>query len=226
LRETFLADVSLDVVEINETHSGANQISRTFLIAPSSIQIISREAEPAELRRSAFAASKLAPHTNPFIDVGKVGGTGTFIPITNFIRNVVAQSTRDAVLGSGPVALVATGITPIASSVFVSVFVITALVDTPRLVKHEVGVTSKALKLRWTIAAFAVSEAGVAALSVRVKSNGTACHALRLLFVVEGKKIVVGDTSEALVEAETGGTFGIAFTTCAALRMREEPTGT
>lgn len=142
MREAFLTDVSFNVVEINKTHSGANEISRTSLIAPSSIQIISWEAESAKLRRSAFAASKLAPHTNSFIDVGKVGGTGTFIPITNIIRNVVAQPTRYAVLGSGPIAFIATGIAPIASPVFVSVFVITALVDTPRLVKHEVGVTS------------------------------------------------------------------------------------
>lgn len=80
--------------------------------------------------------------------------------------------------------------------------------------------------MRWTIAAFAVSEAGVAPLSVRIKSNGTLCHALWLLFVVEGKKIVVGNASEALVETEAGGTFGIAFSACAALRMREETTGT
>jgi hypothetical protein len=79
--------------------------------------------------------------------MGEVGGTGTFIPVAYIIRNVITQTTRNAVLGSWTAALIAAGITPVTSTVFILVFVVTALVDTSRLIKDKVGVTGETLKL-------------------------------------------------------------------------------
>ena len=146
LGEAGVADVSLgrnrDAAE--EVQSGL-KVAGAFSVAPAFVELVPSEAVLAELWRSAVGAAELATFAESERGDGEVGGRGTGILEAAVIVPVEVLSTGDALVAGGPVAFLATGVTPVAVPQLVLVHAWTAPPDTLVVVQVEVGVTAKAL---------------------------------------------------------------------------------